>query len=697
MRFGRSLLLLFCPWLAVPPATEAARAQFMAEAVQGDDWSASGVVATVVVDKHHRPGLELRAAQAVLPAGVGAVKGLHLHCPRLMTPPGHWHCQQAVLRAQFPVVGEQTLTVDFDYEPREARLKLTATGLKVAAGSIALSATATGAEWQASLALQHLDLAQAQALSSPRVAWPDGTWAGSLSAQLQAAGAGSEPGAVSATFNLHQLDYSSADGLTATAALGGAGDLQWTPGSVAPKESTLPTLAFHFSANRGQVYLDPVFLDTAQAPFELRTSGQLQSTVDGWQLVKTQGEFTQPGLLNATAEGTVDFGSGPLFRDVAVELEVKDTAKAWPLYAGPFLASTDFKDLTANGDLSGHVLVQAGSPTRVALALQNLTFSDPAGTLELQAVSGALHWSAEGNAETAATALSFAGGRFYGLPFGAAQLHLQTQGRDARLLQPFTLPILDGGLQVDTFRVRHAGEPGMWLRLDAVVLPIDMAALSKTFGWPVFGGKLAGRIPKAALDDGVLTLGGNLEAEVFGGRVTLQNLRLQDALGRFPQFQADIALRDLDLALVTGTFEFGYISGRLGGEVNGLQLFDWRPVAFDARLATPPDYRGDRRITPRAVQNLSSLGGGSGVTSALSGGFLRIFKDFKYQQLGIACRLEQDVCQMGGVAPAPGGYYLIEGAGLPRINLIGSQGRVAWSKLLRQLERLGQGAALEVK
>jgi hypothetical protein len=393
----------------------------------------------------------------------------------------------------------------------------------------------------------------------------------------------------------------------------------------------------------------------------------------------------------------LDFGSGPLLRNVAVELDVKDTAKAWPLYAGPFLASTDFKDLTATGDLSGQVLVQAGSPARVNLALRDLTFTDPAGTLEVRSMNGALRWSTEGTAETDATALSFAGGRFYGLPFGAAQLHLQTQGRDARLLKPFTLPILDGGLQVDTFRIRHAGEPGMWLRLDAVVLPIDMAALSKAFGWPVFGGKLAGRIPKAALDDGVLTLGGNLEAQVFGGQITLQNLRLQDALGRFPQFQADIALRDLDLALVTGTFEFGYISGRLGGEVNGLQLFDWRPVAFDARLATPPDYRGDRRITPRAVQNLSSLGGGSGVTSALSGGFLRVFKDFKYRQLGIACHLEQDVCQMGGVAPAPGGYYLIEGAGLPRINLIGSQGRVAWSKLLRQLERLGEGAALEVK
>ena len=697
MRFGHSLLLLSGLLLASPTAAEAARAQFMADAVQGDDWSASGVVATVVVDKRHRPGLDLRAAEAVLPAGVGAVKGLHLHCPRLLTPPGHWRCQQAVLRAQFPVVGEQTLTVDFDYAPREARLKLTATGLKVAAGTVALSAAAAGEQWKASLTLEQLDLAQLQALSRPWATWPAGTWDGSLSAQLQASGAASEPSVVSAAFKLHRLDYSSADGLTATAALVGAGQLQWALGSVAHPESSLPKLAFDFSATSGQLYLDPVFLDTAQTPFELRAAGQLQSTVDGWQLTGTKGEFKQPGLLTATAEGTVDFGAGPLLRDVAVELDVKDTAKAWPLYAGPFLASTDFKDLTATGNLSGQVLVQAGSPTRLNLALQDLTFADPAGSLEVRSVNGALRWSAEGNAETEATALSFAGGRFYGLPFGAAQLHLQTHGRDARLLQPFTLPILDGGLQVDTFRVRHAGEPGMWLRLDAAILPIDMAALSKTFGWPVFGGKLAGRIPKAALDDGVLTLGGNLEAEVFGGHVTLQNLRLQDALGRFPQFQADIALRDLDLALVTGTFEFGYISGRLGGEVNGLQLFDWRPVAFDARLATPPDYRGDRRITPRAVQNLSSLGGGSGVTSALSGGFLRIFKDFKYRQLGIACRLEQDVCQMGGVAPAPGGYYLIEGAGLPRINLIGSQGRVAWSKLLRQLERLGQGAALEVK
>lgn len=702
----RLLPLLSLLALGTPAPALGARAQFSAAHVTGDGWSATGVEVTVSVDPRHRPALQLQAKSARLPAGLGSATRVRLHCPHLLTPAGRWRCRGATLQGHFPTLGEQQLTVDFDYQPRNSELTLEVSGLQVAGGAAGVKTHARGVAWETQATLSTASLPALQALTQPWAAWPEGTWEGEVSARMEAAGNGSHTHHLALPFTLHKLDFARPDGLTATAALAGEGRVQWQSGTAAAAPhlaphlapQLAPRLALDFAARSGQVYLDPVFLDAGKFPFALQATGQLEAAPDGWKLTGTQGGFTQPGILTANATGTVDFGAGALLRDVAVTLQVHDTTQAWPLYAGPFLASTDFKDLTAQGGLGGRIVVHDGNPTQVDLALQELTFSDPAGTLELRSIQGALHWSAEGHAEPIdPTRLAFAGGRFYGLPFGAAEWRLQTHGRDARLLQPFTLPVLDGGLQVNTFRVRHAGEPDMWLRLDAAVLPIDMAALSRAFGWPEFGGKLAGRIPKAALDDGVLTLGGNLEADVFGGRVTLQNLRLQDALGRFPQFQADVALQELDLALLTGTFEFGFISGRLSGTVQQLQLFDWRPVAFDARLATPQSYRGDRRITPRAVQNLSSLGGGSGVTSALSGGFLRFFKDFEYRQLGIACRLEQDVCRMGGVAPAPGGYYLIEGAGFPRINLIGSQGRVAWSKLLRQLERLGQGASLEVE
>ena len=116
------------------------------------------------------------------------------------------------------------------------------------------------------------------------------------------------------------------------------------------------------------------------------------------------------------------------------------------------------------------------------------------------------------------------------------------------------------------------------------------------------------------------------------------------------------------------------------------------PEAFDAFLFTPPDDRSKHRISQRAVTNLSSIGGGSGgsVAAALQGGFLKFFDDFGYKRLGLSCRLANDICLMGGVEKAGSGYYIVKGAGLPRIDVIGSQTRVAWTTLVRQL-----GAVME--
>ncbi len=152
---------------------------------------------------------------------------------------------------------------------------------------------------------------------------------------------------------------------------------------------------------------------------------------------------------------------------------------------------------------------------------------------------------------------------------------------------------------------------------------------------------------------------------MFDGDVTISDLRLQDPFGKWPRFSSNVALDNLDLELMTGAFSFGRITGRLSGRVDGLRLFNWAPVAFDAQLYTPPGDRSKHRISQRAVENIGSIGGGgAGVAAALSSGFMRFFDDFNYERLGLSCRLENDVCAMDGVAPAPnGGYYLVKGQG----------------------------------
>jgi hypothetical protein len=152
-----------------------------------------------------------------------------------------------------------------------------------------------------------------------------------------------------------------------------------------------------------------------------------------------------------------------------------------------------------------------------------------------------------------------------------------------------------------------------------------------------------------------------------------------------PRLQVDVNVDNIDLENLTRTFSFGRIEGRLDGRVDGLRMESWRPVAFDAEFATPPDDTSRHRISQKAVDNISNIGGG-GFGGALSRSFLRFLEDFPYDRLGIRCRLENGVCAMGGVAPAKQGYYLVKGRFIPpRLDVIGYAERVDWQALVSQV------------
>jgi hypothetical protein len=172
---------------------------------------------------------------------------------------------------------------------------------------------------------------------------------------------------------------------------------------------------------------------------------------------------------------------------------------------------------------------------------------------------------------------------------------------------------------------------------------------------------------------------------VFEGQVTLRNLSLEQPFGLVPRLRVDARADNIDLETLTRTFSFGRIEGRLNGRIDGLDMESWRPVAFDAEFATPEDDSSRHRISQKAVDNISSIGGG-GVGGALSRSFLRFFEDFPYDRLGIRCRLANGICDMGGVAPAANGYYLVKGRLIPpRLDVIGYADRVDWDTLIAQI------------
>jgi hypothetical protein len=282
--------------------------------------------------------------------------------------------------------------------------------------------------------------------------------------------------------------------------------------------------------------------------------------------------------------------------------------------------------------------------------------------------------------------LTWTAGSAYGLSGAGARIEFKAQGASLALTQPARLPIFDGALMVRTLAAESLGSENPALQFEADIEPISLQKLAPAFGWPPLAGRLAGRIPRIDYRDRVLTVAGDIEARVFGGRIVGSKLRLQDPLGPWPRLFADVRAYDLDLAEVTQTFSIGSITGRLEGHLLGLELFNWSPVAFDALLQTTRGKGERRRISARAVGNLSNIGGGGGgVVAALQSGAFKMFDQYDYDRIGLRCRLANDVCLMSGIEPAGAGYYILKGKGLPHIDIVGNAGRVSWPQLVGQI------------
>ncbi|HEY9134022.1 MAG TPA: hypothetical protein VIM98_19910, partial [Dyella sp.] len=59
--------------------------------------------------------------------------------------------------------------------------------------------------------------------------------------------------------------------------------------------------------------------------------------------------------------------------------------------------------------------------------------------------------------------------------------------------------------------------------------------------------------------------------------------------------------------------------------------------------------------------------------------------------------LEGSVCHMGGLDRDGDGYTIVEGSGLPRLQVVGHQAQVDWPTLVRRLKAATEGNAPEVR
>ena len=458
------------------------------------------------------------------------------------------------------------------------------------------------------------------------------------------------------------------------------------------------TIDLRFDSGQGEAYIEPLYANFSEHALRLLADDVV--TTDFAVFDVGRFELQQQDLLDVHGAITLGF---PADDDAGVsidaDVDIRDAAFS-NLYENLLkvqFAGTVVGDLETDGRIAGPVRVAGNALQAATLTLEDVIVDDRQGRFALYGIDGTVDWRADDEQDVAPSRLHWDSGTAHDIVFGGGDLLLQLGDNDVELLAPLRLQTMGGALRINQLVLQDFGTDSATGRLDAELEPVQLGQLSGAFGWPAFSGTLSGRLPLLELANDTITVGGTLTASVFDGTMEISDLRIGQPFGRVPRLQADVRLRNLDLQRVTEAFSFGLIQGRLSGDITGLRMQNWRPVAMDMHFYTPADDRSQHRITQRAVENLASVGGNSAAT-VLSTGFMQFFDVFAYDRIGLRCVLSNGNCAMSGVGPAGdgpqgSGYYIVKGRGIPRIDVVGFRNTVNWSKLVQQLAAITRGGS----
>ncbi len=433
---------------------------------------------------------------------------------------------------------------------------------------------------------------------------------------------------------------------------------------------------------KGELYWKPI--GVAKAGHRLEAHGALQGAT--LEVERADLWLADVGHLTLTARWDVE-------RALAQRIELNST----PLDLGALhelLVKPSTSDETIRGlSVAGRAAIgwqYADGDTRsLDLKITDTTVAEPGGRYRLTRLNAAIPWV---NGRATEGVVSFESAAFGRLPFGRVVARPRMNGYDLTVPE-LALPILDGSLRMQDLRVRRDADEWVW-QYSAELTPISLPQLTRALGWPQMAGTLSGEIPRVRYARRELNVDGALQFKVFEGHIVATNLKLIDPYGATPTLLGNIVMSDLDLEVLTRTFSFGQITGRIDAAVQDMELRGWRPMRFDARVfSSPGEY--PRRISQRAVQNISSLGG-AGAAAAIQRSVLRIFEQFGYRRIGLSCRLRGNLCEMGGVTDSAQGYVIVQGGGIPAITVMGYNRQVGWEEFIARVKAAIQSNAKPV-
>jgi len=221
--------------------------------------------------------------------------------------------------------------------------------------------------------------------------------------------------------------------------------------------------------------------------------------------------------------------------------------------------------------------------------------------------------------------------------------------------------------------------------------------LTESLDWYRLVGMISGSIPKVESAGNTLRSYGEIQAQVFGGRIQLSKMEIENPFSNVRSIKLDCRFQDVDLEQASKTFEFGRISGILEGSVTGLVITDGQPAQLLAEVHTVEKSGVSQWISVEALNKLTVLSSGNNA-GALYGGLAGLFDNFRYSKLGFKATLKNDKLTLRGIESRDGQEYLVVGSRIPpTVNVISHTQEISFGELVRRLDQIQKSDKPQIK
>jgi hypothetical protein len=642
------------------------------DSIEQQGWSFEGVTLSLSDLSEATQQLRSTVQYLRLPEPFDHIKLLDLQCSDFSWGNDEIHCRKGQLSIQSSSLPLNAVAVSFHIDQDSSQIALD--DMPIAGGRLSISVVIKQDNWSLEAEGTGLDI---KTLAKLQPGVGSTLQSGTLSFSMTSSGQGGEVKTLNLNTAVERLSAQSQDGRFALE------NLSLNMGLKAESGDEAWRWLSQLNVTGGALYSDPLYLDLTEQPATIAAAGFWQQAKQ--QILLDYLLIQQPGVAELRADARISYRNAWSIDYAQLFLSTQHLESLSAIYLSPYFAGTALEGLSMKGHLDADVVLKDQSIESVRVKSDSLGLDDVKQRLSIKQGQGTLHWTTREEAHLPSW-FSWEQLTIYRLPMGPAKLIFEARTNAVELLSKTRFPLLDGYLRVDKFKwlAKENDEPDFYF--EGAVRNVSLAQLSEALDWAPLSGTLSGNIPGVDYKNGKLTVDGELLIRVFDGEVRLKDLAASGFLTDFPQVYAQLEFDRLDLGLLTQTFKTGMIEGRLSGFVRDLYLENWKPVSFYAWLGTPENDDSRRRISQKAVENLTSFGGGA--TDIVSKTFLQLFETFSYEKLGIGCYLFEGVCQVIGVEAAEQGYYIVKGGGLPRIDVMGYNPRIDWNVLMERLQRI---------